>query len=81
MTIDVLLFAQLREKIGRERLTVTLGDSQTVAAALDNLAAQHAPIAALRDQLAVAVNEKYARLDQVLQPGDVIALIPPVSGG
>ena len=29
----------------------------------------------------VAVNERYARLDQVLHPGDEVAVIPPVAGG
>ena len=29
----------------------------------------------------VAVNERYARPDQVLRPGDEVAVIPPVAGG
>jgi molybdopterin converting factor small subunit len=33
-----------------------------------------------RDPL-VAVNERYAKRQQVVEPGDEIALIPPVAGG
>ncbi|MNP62948.1 Molybdopterin synthase sulfur carrier subunit [compost metagenome] len=29
----------------------------------------------------VAVNEEYARLEDTIQDGDVVAFIPPVSGG
>jgi molybdopterin converting factor small subunit len=29
----------------------------------------------------VAVNERYARPDQVLRAGDAVAVIPPVAGG
>ena len=30
---------------------------------------------------AVAVNEEYATDDVILKPNDVVAIIPPVSGG
>lgn len=29
----------------------------------------------------VAINEEYANEDDIIQTGDVIAMIPPVSGG
>jgi molybdopterin converting factor small subunit len=29
----------------------------------------------------IAVNERYARRDQVLSSGDEVAIIPPVAGG
>lgn len=31
--------------------------------------------------LMIAVNQEYAPDDKVIQPGDDVALIPPVSGG
>lgn len=33
------------------------------------------------DSYAIAVNERYAEDDLVLQSNDVVAIIPPVSGG
>jgi molybdopterin converting factor subunit 1 len=81
MQCQVLLFAHLRESIGRERLALDLPDGATVADALSKLASSHASIAQVRNRLAVAVNERYAAPSSCLKPGDVIALIPPVSGG
>jgi molybdopterin converting factor subunit 1 len=81
MRCEVLLFAQLAESVGAERLTVELPGDATVADALDRLAADHAAIGASRATLAVAVNERYCRPDTCLRDGDTIALIGPVSGG
>jgi molybdopterin converting factor subunit 1 len=78
---EVLLFAQLREAIGRDRITIDLSEAATVSNALEILASQHRVINELRDKLAVAVNERYTRPEQTLNDGDVLALIPPVSGG
>jgi molybdopterin converting factor small subunit len=33
------------------------------------------------DSIAVAVNQEYARADDVLKDGEEVALLPPVSGG
>ena len=81
MQCDVLLFAQLAEAIGSSRLRVELNGGATVATALQALADDHPVIRAMNDRLAVAVNERYAQHDVELRDGDVIALIPPVSGG
>ena len=81
MTVEVLLFAQLAEAIGKTRVTVELADDATVADALATLATKHAVIAAMQDRIAIAVDETYARPETVLRAGQIIALIPPVSGG
>ena len=81
MICQVLLFAQLREAIGQDRLSIELRDGATVDEALDVLVSRHEPIAGIRSQLAVAVDEKYRPRSFTLSDGDVIALIPPVSGG
>jgi molybdopterin synthase catalytic subunit len=76
MRITVRLFAMLRERAGTEQLTLELPDGARVKDALGRL-----------DQLAdgvplvMAVNREYAPEDQQLDPGDELALIPPVSGG
>jgi len=36
---------------------------------------------AVWESLAVAVNQQYARVGDVLKDGDEVALLPPVSGG
>lgn len=81
MDIRVLLFAALRETAGSRELTVTLPEGAD-AAALRAVVADACP--ALRpylENVAIAINEEYADGAARLRPGDVVALIPPVSGG
>lgn len=81
MKCTVLLFAQLREAVGCDRLSIELPDGSTVADALDVLARKHPSIAAMRSSIAVAVDEMYRPPTFALMDGCTVALIPPVSGG
>ncbi|MEA2443065.1 MAG: MoaE-MoaD fusion protein [Thermoleophilales bacterium] len=77
MEVTVRLFAMLRERAGAREVTLELPEGARISDAL----------AALRDvappelPLVMAVNREYARDDRVLDAGDELALIPPVSGG
>jgi MoaE-MoaD fusion protein len=74
--VTVRLFAILRERAGRDALELELPEDARVAdalAAVDDLAGGLS--------LVLAVNREYAPADQRLEPGDELALIPPVSGG
>lgn len=81
MRCNVLLFAQLAESVGTDRITLDLPDGSTVADALEHLSKEHPPIAALRHVLAAAINERYCNAATAMNDGDTLALIPPVSGG
>ena len=81
MRCEILLFAQLTEVVGADRLTMEIDEGSTVGDLLEKLCARHEGIAAIRDQVAVAVDERYCAPDTPLLPGQVLALIPPVSGG
>ncbi len=81
MQCTVLVFAQLAETLGTDRVSLELAAGSTVAAALDELTATHPAIARLRPVLAVAVNDCYCNTATQLNDGDTLALIPPVSGG
>ncbi len=76
MEVTVRLFAMLRERAGTPEVTLELPEGARVRDALDALAdlAEGLP-------LVLAVNREYAAEDRVLDPGDELALIPPVSGG
>ena len=76
MEVTVRLFAMLRERAGAPEVTLDLPDGARVGDALDSLAelAEGIP-------LVLAVNREYADSDRVLDAGDELALIPPVSGG
>ncbi|HTW41990.1 MAG TPA: cyclic pyranopterin monophosphate synthase MoaC [Solirubrobacteraceae bacterium] len=82
MVMRVRLFAVLRERAGADAVELTLPGGATVADALAALAAHDG----LRETLAqasvvMAVNREYAAPTTPLQPGDELALIPPLSGG
>ena len=76
--IDVLFFAELQEAVGQEKVTIE-ADNITVKELITN----HLNIYNLEniDQAMTAINEEYAEADSVIKGGDIIAFIPPVSGG
>jgi molybdopterin synthase catalytic subunit len=76
MEVTVRLFAMLRERAGAREVTLSLPDGARVSDALAELGsiAEGLP-------LVMAVNREYADENQVLDSGDELALIPPVSGG
>jgi len=78
MEVTVRLFAMLRERAGADSLTLELPEGARVG---DALASD--TLAPLADgiPLVMAVNREYADAEHVLDPGDELALIPPVSGG
>lgn len=80
MRIDVLLFASLRDEVG-PRFGVDLADGATVTDLRRALEAAHPAFARLSRRTLVAVNEAYAGERDLLHPGDVVAVLPPVAGG
>ncbi len=83
MTINVRLFAAIREAVGRERVEIDLADGATPEDVWRELVRQdpRGGLAARRHNLAAAVNRKYAKFDATLKDGDEVVFIPPVSGG
>jgi molybdopterin synthase sulfur carrier subunit len=74
----VLFFAHLRDAVGEEFLTMD-ACAKTVAALKVELAAiYNLPN---MDTVMTAVNEEFAPDETVIEDGDEIAFIPPVSGG
>ncbi|HYF77566.1 MAG TPA: MoaD family protein, partial [Symbiobacteriaceae bacterium] len=78
--VTVKLFAATADAVGRRQLE---GDFAgiTIAQMLARLQEEYPRLAKIAGSLAVAVNREYAQQDRVLQEGDEVALIPPVSGG
>ena len=80
MNVTVLLFASYADALGRSEIDLALPAGSTVADAMRRVAempgADRVPPTPL-----IAVNERYASLDQRLAQGDELALIPPVAGG
>ena len=80
MQITVRCFAQLRE-LATDRCELALADGATVADAWTALATRYPAIEPHRPYVRAARNGAYAPWDEPLADGDVIAFLPPVSGG
>ena len=80
MELTVLLFASYAETLGTDRVHLVLEPGTTVQALVDRLRAvpggEQLPARPL-----VAVNRRYSPYDQLIAPGDEVAVIPPVAGG
>lgn len=76
--ITILLFAQLQEVVGQDRLELDIGPI-TVADFKKEFKQKYNALQI--DETMVAVNEVYVRNDDLINPGDTVALIPPISGG
>ena len=76
----VLLFARYAELLGAEEVAVDLPDRPTIATLLDALRALPGG-ALLPPRPVVARNLGVARLDDVIDPADELALLPPLAGG
>lgn len=75
--IKVLLFAHLKEQAGRSEMEIN-GENMTVGELRQALAEKGI---LQQDAVMVAVNEEFARDEEMVHSGDTVALIPPVSGG
>ncbi|RYG72640.1 molybdopterin converting factor subunit 1 [Lentibacillus lipolyticus] len=76
--ISVLFFAELQETSGRDKVTVE-ADGVSVNELKSRLASTY-ELPHLGHAM-IAVNEEYSQEDTVVNSGDVVAFIPPVSGG
>ncbi|WLR52677.1 molybdopterin converting factor subunit 1 [Bacillus tianshenii] len=76
--IQLYYFASLREKTGKQSEEIPF-QSLTVQEALNWLHNSYPTIST--KHLMVAINEEYATKQEMIQQGDTVAFIPPVSGG
>jgi molybdopterin synthase catalytic subunit len=82
VNLEVLLFASLREEVGRSFPLDLPGLSETTVGALRAaLEKAHPAFARMGRRAMVAVNEEWARDADPVRDGDAVALVPPVAGG
>lgn len=81
MKIKVLLFAKLREIVGKESVDLELPERTTALGALEALFEDKKQVEQMREYLLFAINQSYARPDAILKEADELALIPPMAGG
>lgn len=90
VSVTVLLFAALKERLGgKSRIQIQLQDNvfDTCTTLLSHLLYSVDELNCIQEfksQLAIAINEEYKTDEDgsiVLNDGDIIALIPPITGG
>jgi len=81
MRVQVLFFAQARERAGCASQTLELPEGSRVEDARAAIARAHPALEPLWPHLALAVNGELARDGTALPAGAELALLPPVSGG
>lgn len=77
--ITILLFANLREEVELDRFVISEKQEMTVQQLKEWLKANYS-LQSL-DRVMVAVNEEFVTNEEMIRAGDIVAFIPPVSGG
>ncbi|MBW3622250.1 MAG: MoaD/ThiS family protein [Armatimonadetes bacterium] len=81
LQVTVLLFAYLREAAGVDQVSLQLPEGSRLSDVWPQLVRRYPRFEGMGHSLAWAVNHTYARPDQPLRNGDLVAALPPVSGG
>lgn len=82
--VQVRFFAELRERLQCDSLSVPMTDmdTTTIIALKQALIARDSRFAALDEpRVLCALNRRMSKLDASLSPGDEVAFFPPVTGG
>lgn len=79
--IQVKFFALARDLAGSAEAVIHLAEGATVGQAWQEIVRTHPGLDPYREEFLLAVNRRFASPDHTLAPGDVLAVIPPVSGG
>ena len=80
MQIDILAFGITKDILGKTLVNIEIPEGSSVQQLKEKLIASYPKMQELT-WLLIAVNEEYGDEQQIIQAGDEIALIPPVSGG
>lgn len=81
MHVSVRFFASLRELTGQSQTAMELPRASRAGDVWELCAARWPDLSRRRQSTVIAVNAEFARPDVVLQDGDEVAFLPPVSGG
>ena len=80
MKIQLLFFGIATDLVGENSIFYELNSKETVSELKKELLLKYPKLKNI-EEFAIAVNEEYAENDVVLRENDVVAIIPPVSGG
>ncbi len=79
--VTVKFFGAAADLAGTREAEMPVREGSTLGDLWNEIAIRHPEIVPMKDSLAYAINDEYARWTDPVKPGDEIALLPPVSGG
>lgn len=79
--ITLKLFAAYQETYNLPELQLSFPPQTPISAVLEHLITEHPELAQWRSITRFGINLKFVPPDTILQDGDEVVLIPPVSGG
>ncbi len=79
--VKVKLFAAYQEAYNLPELQLEFPPQTPIVAVLDHLLQEHPELEQWRKVTRFGINFQFVEPDTVLQDGDEVVLIPPVSGG
>ena len=81
ITVTIKLFSIYQEAYNLSELELNFPPQTKVGEVLDYILSQKPKLAKWRDVTRFGVNLQFVEADTIVQDGDEIVLIPPVSGG
>ena len=81
MRIIVKCFAGCRDAVGASSVSLDVPSGTTVGEVFAGMIASYPALASYDRSVMLAVNREYADRQALLEDGDELACIPPVSGG
>ena len=81
MNIKTLFFATCRDIVGEREASLEMAEDTTVRDLIELISSEHPSFRSMESSLMISVNQTYVDRMEVLNDGDEVAFIPPVSGG
>jgi molybdopterin converting factor small subunit len=81
MTVHVRFFSGIVPLVGEKAIDLALPDGTTVDALKQRLVDQYPVLEGFMSTYVIAVGEEMQAPEHVVRDGDVVDLIPPISGG
>lgn len=81
MRLNVLYFGRLKDVIGHAQESVEIAVDSSIEDVFAACVARYPELSAHRGAMAVSRNREFATWTTILQAGDEVAFLPPVSGG
>lgn len=81
ITVTVKLFAAYQEAVGQPEIQLSVPVKSPVVVIRDRLLQEYPQLSQWRDLTRYGLNLTFVEPETILQDGDDVVLIPPVSGG